>query len=211
MENFKNTGYHGNSEDLPARKPYNGTEKIYKNTVDDMVDPDSQNPYRELFGIEKENLPQHGEHEDTSPNSRIWNGYVGAFVEQNNTVETSDTEEVIQDKIIDSMFETGHQDEETEREEQKETQLTESEIEKAGKLVSNKESILTKSKERRFFVHKTLTNENLKTISDSGKERMNRGELSEIKKHNEWDAEQEKWDNMEDGDFMPHYLLESAS
>ncbi len=216
MNKFEN-GYHGNSEDLPARIPHNGTEKIYKNTVDNMVDPDSQEPYRELFGNKKENLPQHGEHEDTGPDSRIWNGYIGAFVEQNNTVEDSDTEEVAQDKIIDSMFENGYQDENIEHTDQNETQLTENEIENAGKLVSNKEPLADwkHHTERELVYREDLRKDytwkdNMKTMPDSEIERMNRGKLAELKKHNTWD-ENTFWDNMEDENFMPHYLLESTT
>lgn len=54
MNKFENTGYHGNSEDLPARTPHNGNPHIYKDNLENIVDPDSTDPYRELFGNEKE-------------------------------------------------------------------------------------------------------------------------------------------------------------
>ncbi len=53
MNNFEN-GYHGNNEDLPARTAYNGNSHVYKDNLDNIVDPDSTDPYRELFGSKKE-------------------------------------------------------------------------------------------------------------------------------------------------------------
>lgn len=43
-------GYHGNEEDLYPKQ--GGQEKYYKNEAERMPDPDSTDPYRELFNEE---------------------------------------------------------------------------------------------------------------------------------------------------------------
>ncbi len=141
---------------------------------------------------------RHGEREDSTPNSRWWDANKKTFV--------GGKKESTIDKTIRELDTLNQGTPFTDNNEQHEADEN---LEEKGQLVSSKEPILTKSKERRFFVHKTLTNENLKTLSDSEIERMNRAELGELKKHNTWD-ENTFWDNMEDEDFMPHYLLESA-
>lgn len=53
MNNFEK-GFHGNADELHAQKAYNGDQHVYKDNLENLVDPDSTDTYRELFGSKKE-------------------------------------------------------------------------------------------------------------------------------------------------------------